>query len=296
MNSRPVTPSDFAALAKLTADDEAALRGRPSHIGETDVATWLSGLDLERDSLLFEDDGNLLGWGWAEPYHAAGVHIGIVAHGAKGRGLGSRLIDFGQERLTDKGLSPFHMGTLAADREASKLAVARGYDDVRHFYEMAIQLEAPPSAPSLPEGFAIEPFDEHDLRAFHDATEDAWRDHWDSHPMPFEQWWEERRANPSHDASLWSVVRHEGAIVATVRNEANRNGGGYVATLGVRREFRGRGLARALLLHTFRMFFDAGERRVSLGVDADSPTGATKLYESVGMEIENEEIMWRKAS
>ena len=292
-----MTPADFAALGKLTADDEEALRGRPSHIGEGDVASWLSGLDLERDSLLFEDGGGEpLAWGWAEPYHAAGVHVGIVAQGAKGRGLGSSLIDFGQQRLADRDLHPFHMGTLAADRAASELAAARGYEDVRHFYEMAIHLDAKPAVPALPDGFELEAFDERDLREFHDATEDAWRDHWDWHPQPFEQWWEERRAVPNHDPSLWFVVRHEGAIVATIRNEANRNGGGYVATLGVRRAARGRGLARALLLHTFGVFFDAGERRVSLGVDADSPTGATKLYESVGMEVENEEIMWRKAA
>ena len=64
--------------------------------------------------------------------------------------------------------------------------------------------------------------------------------------------------------------------------------------LGVRRAYRGRGLARALLLHTYGVFFARGERRVSLGVDASSPTGATKLYESVGMRVENEEIMWRR--
>ena len=226
MTHRPVTAADFAALAELTAADEAALRARPSHIGETDLAAWLSRADLEHDSILFEEDGKPLAFGWSEPYHGAGVHVGIVAQGAKGRGLGSRLVDFGQERLAAKGLQPFHMGTLAADEAAAQLALARGYEDVRHFYEMSAELDEAPPEPSLPEGFAIEPFAESDAHEFHDALEDAWRDHWDYHATAFEEWWSEKHADPNYEPALWFVVRHEGAIVATVRNDANRNGGG----------------------------------------------------------------------
>ncbi len=58
---------------------------------------------------------------------------------------------------------------------------------------------------------------------------------------------------------------------------------GHVATLGVLREHRRAGLGRALLLTAFNAFFDRGKRGASLGVDADSLTGATRLYESVGM-------------
>ena len=38
----------------------------------------------------------------------------------------------------------------------------------------------------------------------------------------------------------------------------------------------------------------AGKRRVDLGVDSENPTGATKLYESVGMVVETEQIVWEK--
>ena len=84
-------------------------------------------------------------------------------------------------------------------------------------------------------------------------------------------------------------------MVAVVRNEANRNGGGYVAAIGVRRPWRGKGYAKALLLHTFREFYDRGIKRVTLGVDAESPTGATHLYERVGMHVEQENLVFEKA-
>ena len=85
-----------------------------------------------------------------------------------------------------------------------------------------------------------------------------------------------------------------GEIAAVVRNDPDRNGGGLVGALGVRRAWRGRGLGRALLLHTFGEFHRRGTGRVTLGVDSSNPTGATQLYESVGMHVELENVVWEK--
>ena len=59
-------------------------------------------------------------------------------------------------------------------------------------------------------------------------------------------------------------------------------------------KYRGRGYAKALLLHTFREFYERGMPRVTLGVDAESPTGATHLYERVGMHVEHENVVFEK--
>ena len=48
-------------------------------------------------------------------------------------------------------------------------------------------------------------------------------------------------------------------------------------------------------MHTFRAFYDRGVKRVTLGVDAASPTGATHLYERVGMHIEQEQVVFEKS-
>ncbi len=79
-----------------------------------------------------------------------------------------------------------------------------------------------------------------------------------------------------------------------MRNDPDRSGGGLVGALGVRRPWRGKGLGRALLLRTFGEFHRRGIQRVALGVDAQNPTGATKLYESVGMQVELEAIVFEK--
>jgi ribosomal protein S18 acetylase RimI-like enzyme len=73
-----------------------------------------------------------------------------------------------------------------------------------------------------------------------------------------------------------------------------RASGGYVGVLGVRRPWRGRGYGRALLHHSFREFRRRGATHATLGVDAANATGATQLYKSVGMRVEQEEIVWEK--
>jgi len=58
--------------------------------------------------------------------------------------------------------------------------------------------------------------------------------------------------------------------------------------------WRGRGLAKALLLHSFREFHQRGKRRVGLGVDSQNATGATRLYEGIGMVVDSEQVVWEK--
>ena len=62
-------------------------------------------------------------------------------------------------------------------------------------------------------------------------------------------------------------------------------GVGWIGILGVRRPWRRRGLGRALLLHAFHEFRARGFTEAGLGLDAASLTGATRLYESVGMHV-----------
>jgi ribosomal protein S18 acetylase RimI-like enzyme len=114
-------------------------------------------------------------------------------------------------------------------------------------------------------------------------------------PTPLDEWWKEKQNAPDFDPTLWFLIRDGAEVAAVVRNEPNRREGGMVAAIGVRRPWRGRGLGRALLLHTFAEFQRRGVNRISLGVDTQNPTGATKLYESVGMRVELEDAVFEKA-
>ena len=295
ITQRPATREDAAAVAAILAEDEADLLGRPSRLAALDVVDWWSRVDLERDSWMLEEGGRPVAAGWFERYGPIGFHVGVVAPGAKSRGLGGKLVDLGEDRALASGAARAHSFAPAVDRAAARLFESRGYGEVRRFYDMAIELTEPVPEPSLPDGLAIETFVEADARVFRDAMSEAFQDHWEHHPLPFEEWWEQKRAAPGYDPTLWYLIRDGDEVAATVRNDPERNGGGYIGAIGVRRPWRGRGLGKALLLHSFAEFQRRGQTRVTLGVDAENPTGATKLYERVGMHVEMESVVFEKA-
>jgi mycothiol synthase len=295
VNVRPITPDDFPAVAAFLADDESHLFGRPSRVGVADITAWLSGPDLPDDTWLFEEDGGLVALGWVDKHDDTGVAIGIVHREWRGRGLGTELVDRSEERLRAVGVGRVHAVTLAPDEAAEPLLTGRGYREVRRFWEMTIELgDDPPPDPQLPEGLRIEPFSTEHAHAFHDALEEAFAEHWEFQPTPYEKWWERQIAKPDHDPSLWFLIRTDDDVVAATRNDPERSGGGWIGAIGVRSAWRGRGLAKALLLQSFGEFHRRGQRRVGLGVDSENASGATKLYESVGMVVDSEQVVWEK--
>ena len=62
----------------------------------------------------------------------------------------------------------------------------------------------------------------------------------------------------------------------------------------MRAERRGRGAGEALLRRSFALFAGRGIRRVLLAVDAENATGATALYERVGMRVVGRFDWWER--
>ncbi|MGN6796688.1 MAG: GNAT family N-acetyltransferase, partial [Gaiellaceae bacterium] len=149
--------------------------------------------------------------------------------------------------------------------------------------------------PQWPEGLAAGAFDPaRDAEAFHAAQQEAFADHWEYRRREFDEWRGFHLATERFDASLWGVVRDGDEIVAGAICEANRYGGGWVGVLFTRRRWRGQGVGLALLQDAFRRFWERGERRVGLSVDADGTLGAFQLYEKAGMHPELGWVMFEK--
>jgi mycothiol synthase len=291
MNVRAFGDEDFEAVAALLREDEEHTLQRPSQIGPSDLREWTSRADLAENSWLFEEDGELRAVGWADFVDDLGVGIGVVRPRWKGTGLGVRLLERSEASARARGAARMQQFALGADTAAAELMTSHGYRDVRHFFEMAIEQAEPPPPVDLP----VEAVREEDVQAFHAALDEAFQDHWEHHSTPFDEWWGRHSSNPNLDLSVWFMIRDGDEIAAVTRNEGNRNGGGYIGAIGVRRPWRGKGYAKALLLHSFRVFYEHGMPRVTLGVDAENPTGATHLYERVGMHVEQENVVVEKA-
>jgi mycothiol synthase len=281
-------------LAAALFDDDEVHRGARPRLEAQDVLDWWVRADLERDSWLFETTERPVALGWLESHRELAIGSGCVHPAAKRRGLGTHLLELAEARGREKGSRTLREFTPASDAAARELFEARGYRDVRHFFEMTIDLQAASPEPLLPDGLAIETFRSEDARAWHAAANEAFAEEWGFTSLPFDDWWQLRSTAPDFDPTLWFLVRDAGEIAAFARCDAGRRGGGFVGMLGVREPWRRRGLARALLLHAFREFRRRGCVRVSLGVDAENPTGATHLYERAGMRVEVEYVTFER--
>ena len=294
MNVRPATEDDLETVLRLLIEDEEFLLRRPSRIGIGDLRQWMHRVDIARDTWIFEEGNGMQAFGWAELTGDLGLAVGIVRPQAKGAGLGTQLVETSERRLLELGATRVHQIAFAIDQRACELLERHGYHEARRFYEMAVALDGPPPPPVVPEGMAIETFDPTEARAYYAALDESFEDHWEHHSEGYEAWWERVQTSPAFDPTLWFVVRDGDEIAAVARNDANRGGGGWVGALGVRRAWRRQGLGRALLLHTFGEFHRRGFNRAALGVDTQNPTGATRLYESVGMTPEMEQVVYER--
>ena len=163
-----------------------------------------------------------------------------------------------------------------------------GWKPIRYSFQMRIDLDGELPEPEWPAGLTPRNLRPGEERRVHEAHMDAFADHWDHHRYSFEDWTDFNLRDHSFDPSLWWLVEDGDELAALSLNSWHFSGDpkfGWIGILGVRKPWRRRGLAQALLRHSFRDFRDRGATRVGLGVDGENTTGAVRLYEHVGMRI-----------
>lgn len=258
-----------------------------------DVREEWAGLDLQTDAWLVESahGGELIGY--ASLTSKANVQLRAyvcVRPEQRRRGIGRELVRLVEERgnqlvpLAAADARVVLVGWLkGGSAPEMRWANGLGYEFRRKFLRMRIDMIEPPPQPSCPDGIRVRTYRPEDARPVFDALEEAFSDHWGHVPSTFGDWMR-RTDRQDFDPSLWWLAVEGDEIVGTSLCEPMADGG-WVSSLCVRRPWRKRGIARAILLHSFGEFWRRDRRTVSLGVDADSLTGATLLYESVGMHV-----------
>ncbi len=260
--------------------------------------------NLERDAFVVEaSDARILGYAdvtsWYK-YAILGMN-GNVHPGIKGRGIGTTLLRAVEKRaremmsLAEPDAPVVIKTTLNKnDHDGSVLHQNEGYQPVQYHWRMEIVLESPPPEPKFAEGIELRPFatGEHDVAVWH-AENEAFRDHPGSHEWTLEEWRRERIDDPEFDPTLWQIA-WDGEEIAGFALNRYRTGIGWIRMLGVRRPWRKRGLGEALLYHSFGEFYRRGMKTIGLGVNAHNPTGATRLYQKVGMYAASEHVTYEK--
>jgi mycothiol synthase len=296
---RPVTAEDAIDVLDLVVLCDIAETGKPDYTiddVEEDLARTTQQGWVARDS-----DGVLQGYCWVEKRSNHIVSIGDVLIRPGGDpALAQRLLDQVRTATREREPgAPLHLFATPTNRAKTALFEANGGTVVRHFWRMVIDLPDSPApvVPEAPAGVEVRTADrgEVDLRAVHQVIDTAFLDHFGNQASSYEDWAPTHTVGNWSDFTLWWLATVDGEPAAAQIAGRLPDIGGFIADLGTLPAYRGRGLARLLLLTAFAEFHRRGERRVNLAVDATNPTGAVALYETAGMHKQHEAAVYEFA-
>lgn len=318
---RPLQAADARALFELVQAIEAADEP-PQRESYEEVVDLFDGdwKDVHRDSLAGLDaDGVLRAFGFVEvrPGDRRTVRAflrGGVHPAWRGRGIGRALVAWlegrGRQKLVEAGKElPARLAVFVDEqaRDQRRLWAAAGFSPIRWYTDMRRDLAAPLPEGRVPAGLRVVPWTPELDDAVRLAHNEVFADHWGSEPATPESW-----KHHAHFVPSWSFVAlsddgdpaegadHGGPVVAgyLVSSRFEQDWEplgytyGYTDLLGVRRPWRGTGLASALLRHAMEAYRADGMQYASLGVDTANPSGAHGLYERLGYEATHGSVLY----
>lgn len=294
---RAPTLDDLEALTELINRDSEELYGVPEESIDS-MRLWLTGpsLDPATDIRVAVEDGRFRGYVDVDDDPHPIYYVDLRVPPSEPEEIREALFDWAEARGAERGAHLLRFPMASIDQSMIRETEARGYRLIRHFYRMRIELDRDPPEPSWPDGLTVRQATPADARAAYEAHQDSFEDHWEYSRMPYVEW-EHHMLREGFDPSLWFLVEDGDRLAAVALNREHEaeEGLGWVNVLGVRKEWRRHGLGRALLLHSFQEFRRRGFHAAALGVDADSLTGANRLYESVGMRVVRRNDVYEKA-
>lgn len=279
---RAPVEADIATVVRLASQHS------PEPLAEATLRTeWESPrIDLERDARIEEDAYVLV-----ERFDEDRVWIGVDGTPS------GELLDWAETRARELGTRML-AGAWSANDTVLEALEQRGYRLVRHSHRMLIDLDQPTPEPSWPNGVTVRTFEPGDEKLFYDVHQETFKDSWEPIDEPYDEWAHWLLSAPTFVPDLWFLAEERGepAGIAICHPHSSAPDHGWIRILGVRRDWRRRGVGRALLLHAFGEFRRRGLAAAGLGVDAESLTGANRLYENAGMRVHARFDIYEKAA
>lgn len=294
-------PEWAALLAAIEAVDERGETYELDDLADEWRSVWSH---PETDATFVWDGPEMVAFAWlkAMPGQREASCVwcwGGVRPSHRRQGIGTQVFDWMLRRASevaatfDRSLETrVQLDVAAHQRDLATLAARAGFDPVRRFLEVARPAHEPVPDVPAPAGLRLvrwTPALDEEARLAH--TE-AFADHWGSEPRSAEEWaqWYTGHRSFRPDLSMLAVDRASGQVVSLVLTAAFPQDWNvvpieaWINTVGTRRAWRGRGVARWVLADVLRRIAasDTGFVRSILGVDAENPTGALRLYRALG--------------
>lgn len=257
-------------------------------------------VDPATDVVVAERGGVVVGYAYT--YHLPSEEreercyvIGNVAPAHRRCGIGTLLIRWtlqrAEQQLVSSGRSlPRFIRADQHDHVVGAHALYRsvGMVPIRFNEELLRPLGDEPAV-ELPDGVHLVDWPLERSEELRVVKNTAFVDHWGSTPTSVEHWRQMTEEIGSRLDLSSAIVDDDGAIVALClvkrfpdddellgRREA------WIDKLATLREWRGRGLATALIAESLRRFRADGLTHAAIGVDSANPSGAARLYRSLG--------------
>lgn len=301
--TRAYEPADAAAvaeLANLLARHAGARSGSSPELVRAYVESSVS--DPAADSRLVLVDGALVATALVVTPPAGGTHAmleGGVHPGWRGRGIGRELLGWQLTRAAGirRAVAPgaaweAHVSAPVGDGDALRLYRRLGLTPARYWFAM-LAPTTPPRPADLPGGLRVETYTAERERSLHAAHMEAFAEHWGFQFRELARWAPMSVRNETFLPEL-SLLAYDGEQIAGYvlsYREADPDRI-YIGQVGVRGPWRRRGIAAALLARVLAAAGEAGWGYATLGVDADSPTGAVGVYERVGFTVESRSVTY----
>jgi mycothiol synthase len=309
-------PDDLEALAELfnAANEADSVEDRNDTTGLAEWFAHPSGYDPLRDCLIAQVGDQLVGYGkvhWIDDADGGRNYAswGAVHPEWRRRGMGRAILRANHRRLREiaatQDVAPDverRFETWAAESQVGAIALyeSEGFTVARYFFEMLRPNLDDVAEFPMPEGLEVRPMRPEQYRQVWDADIEAFADHWGG-LAGGEEMFQRFFSGPSFEPDLWRVAWDRDEVAGIVSNvvmrefnEATGARRGLLAGVSVRRPWRGRGLARALVAQSLIALRDRGMTEAVLGVDADNPTGALGVYEANGFVVHRRELSYRK--
>jgi mycothiol synthase len=319
---RPAKWTDVDHLVELRNASSQSTRGTDVTADHWQRRHWhVTGLNLDTDTLLVLAGKQAIAFVelTSESPFVVYEMVGVVHPDFRGQNLGAFLVNWAENRASQdlekapEGAAVFiQNSTFDSNRPGCDLLAAHGFEIVRDFVYLQIEMETPPPQPAIPAGIEIRELQSSDWDKIGPALSEAFIDHWgivgfefpeeevdDKSDKPSPEETDPEAFNPEYFNSpglcfvAWDGDEVAGSCLCNATT-VEFPAGGYLGSLSIRPNYRRRGIGLALTLQVLDVYYERGTRHVLTDTDGDSFTRAYRLYQKAGMEIFRRELVYEK--
>ncbi len=305
---RPARYDDLPQAVPMFNAAERELIGAGDITVERYIEEWRqTGIDLDTSTrIVFSPQGNVVGcvelWDHFNPPARPWIW-GRVHPAWEGRGIGHAMLTWALDtslraldRLPEDARLAPHVAAPSRHHPSIELFEGAGMKLQRYSWRMVRELDEEIPPPQWPERTQVRTLKyPQDLETVYRLQEEAFQEHWGHIERPFDeafpQWKDFVFKAQGLKPDLWFLAIRDGQIIGFINSHEQYDmdeNMGWIYTLAVLKPYRKQGLGQALLLQAFQALQTRAVRRVGLAVDSRNKTGATRLYERVGMRIQHE--------